>query len=74
MESLVDFALRERYRNMKKLGDRLDEFGTLIDWGSFQSVVGDIYNTIEQGGRPNMDIVLMVKLLVLPVDVQPLGS
>jgi IS5 family transposase len=66
MENLVDFALQERYKNIKKLGDRLDEFSTLGDWGSFRQVVGDIYtNTTEQGGRPNMDIVLMVKLLVL---------
>ena len=66
MESLVDFALQERYKNVKKLGDRLEEFATLIDWGSFSQVVGDIYNnTTEQGGRPNMDTVLMVKLLVL---------
>ncbi len=66
MENLVDFALQERYNNIKKLGDRLDEFATLIDWKSFRLVVGDIYtNTTEQGGRPNMDIVLMVKLLVL---------
>ena len=66
MENLVDFALQERYKNIKKLGERLDEFATLIDWGSFGVVVGDIYtNTTEQGGRPNMDIVLMVKLLVL---------
>jgi hypothetical protein len=33
MENLVDFALQERYNNIKKLGDRLDEFSTLGDWG-----------------------------------------
>jgi IS5 family transposase len=66
MENLVDFALEERYKSIKQLGDRLDEFSTLIDWGLFRPVVGDIYqNRTEQGGRPNMDIVLMVKLLVL---------
>jgi IS5 family transposase len=66
MESLVDFALQEQYNNVKKLGDRLEEFASLIDWGSFRQVVGDIYNnTTELGGRPNMDIVLMVKMLVL---------
>ena len=66
MENLVDFALEERYKSIKQLGDRLDEFSTLIDWGLFHHVVGDIYqNRTEQGGRPNMDIVLMVKLLVL---------
>jgi hypothetical protein len=30
MENLLDFALQERYNNVKKLGDRLD-FATLID-------------------------------------------
>jgi len=66
MESLLDFALEERYKNIQKLGDRLDEFGALIDWERFHGVVGDLYNnTASQGGRPNMDIVLMVKMLVL---------
>ena len=66
MESLLDFALEERFKNIQKLGDRLEEFGTLIDWGRFRQVIGDLYNnSTEQGGRPNMDIVLMVKLLVL---------
>ena len=66
MENLVDFALQERYNNIKKLGDRLDEFSTLIEWESFRTVVGDLYrNQTEQGGRPNRDVVLMVKMLVL---------
>ena len=66
MESLVDFALQERYKNIKNLGDRLEEFATLIDWEPFRQIVGDIYtNTTEQGGRSNMDVVLMVRMLVL---------
>jgi IS5 family transposase len=64
MENIVDFALEERYKSIKQRGDRLDEFSTLIEWDLFRDVVGDIYqNRTEQGGRPNMDIVLMVKLL-----------
>lgn len=66
MESLVGFALQERYENVKKLGDRLEEYATIIDWESFRPVVGDLYiNTTEHGGRPNFDVVLMVKMLVL---------
>jgi IS5 family transposase len=66
MESLIDFALQERYKNIKNLGDRLGEFATIIDWEPFRQIVGDIYTNItEQGGRPNIDIVLMVKMLVL---------
>jgi len=66
METLVDFALEERYKSIKQLGDRLSEFSILIDWESFRTVVGDLYrNQTEQGGRPNMDIIVMVKMLVL---------
>jgi IS5 family transposase len=66
MESLVDFALQERYKQVKDLGDRLGELATLIEWEPFREIVGDLYtNTTEQGGRPNIDVVLMIKLLVL---------
>lgn len=66
MESLVDFALQERYKQVKDLGDRLGELATLIDWEPFREIVGDLYmNTTEHGGRPNIDVVLMIKLLVL---------
>ena len=66
MESLIDFALQERYKQVKDLGDRLGELATLIEWEPFREIVGDIYtNTTEQGGRPNIDVVLMIKVLVL---------
>jgi IS5 family transposase len=66
MESLVDFALQERYKQVKDLGDRLGELATLIEWEPFQDIVGEIYaNATEQGGRPNIDVGLMIKLLVL---------
>ena len=66
MESLVDFALQERYKQVKDLGDRLGELATLIEWEPFREIVGELYtNTTEQGGRPNIDVVLMIKLLVL---------
>jgi IS5 family transposase len=66
MESLVDFVLQERYKQVKDLGDRLGELVTLIEWEPFREIVGELYtNTTEQGGRPNIDVVLMIKLLVL---------
>jgi IS5 family transposase len=40
--------------------------GSLIDWEAFRSIVGGMYdNRSERGGRPNIDEVIMVKLLVL---------
>jgi IS5 family transposase len=66
MENLVDFALEERYKSIKQLGDRLGGFSTLREWESFRADRGDLYrNQTEEGGRPNRDIVLMIKLLVL---------
>ncbi|WML67397.1 MAG: hypothetical protein METHP_00922 [Methanoregula sp. SKADARSKE-2] len=66
MENLVDSALEKRCESIKQLGDRLEGFPTLIDWERFLTVVGDLYrNQTEEGGRPNIDTVLMVKMLVL---------
>ena len=51
---------------MEQLGDRLAEVKSQIDWGAFRPIVGDMYdNRSERGGRPNIDEVVMVKLLVL---------
>lgn len=66
MESLLDFALQERYKRGVELGDKVAEFDTLIEWDRFRPIIGDLYtNTTEQGGRPNHDVILMVRLLVL---------
>jgi IS5 family transposase len=66
MKSIIDFALNEEYERVKQLGDRLMEIESVIDWGAFRRIVGEMYeNKSERGGRPNHDEVLMVKLLVL---------
>ena len=66
MKSLTDFALNEEYRRVQRLGDRLAEIESLIDWDSFRPILGAIYdNKSTRGGRPNIDEVVMVKLLVL---------
>ena len=66
MDSFIDFALNEEYERVKKLGDRLGDIESVIDWCAFRPIVGEMYeNKSERGGRPNNDEVLMVKLLVL---------
>ncbi|MDD5420434.1 MAG: IS5 family transposase, partial [Methanomicrobiaceae archaeon] len=48
------------------LGDRLGEISGLIDWDAFRPLLSDLYTNAEgKGGRPNYDVVLMVRLLVL---------
>jgi len=32
MNSLTDFALNEEYKHIQKLGDKLAELDSLIDW------------------------------------------
>ena len=66
MKSLTDFAFNEEYDRVRRLGDRLAEIESLIDWEAFRPIVGAMYdNKSERGGRPHIDEVVMVKLLVL---------
>ncbi|MFW5935669.1 MAG: IS5 family transposase [Candidatus Hadarchaeota archaeon] len=66
MESLIDYCLKEEYSKVKRLGDRLDEVKSLIDWEAFRPIVAGMYrNDTEKGGRPNADEVVMIRLLIL---------
>ncbi len=39
---------------------------SLIDWDAFRPLLSDLYkNNTSKGGRPNIDVVIMIKLLVL---------
>ena len=66
METLTDFALKEKYERIAKLGDKLAEIDALIDWEAFRPIIKDMFdNQSEKGGRPNIDEVVMIKMLVL---------
>lgn len=66
MNSLTDFALREEYKQLEKLGDGLAEIDSIIDWESFRPIVKGMFeNDTEEGGRPNIDEIVMIKLLAL---------
>ena len=66
MDSLKAFFLREVYKETRRLGDRLAPVDSLIDWEAFRPIVQGLYdNRSPRGGRPNLDEVVMVKLLVL---------
>jgi IS5 family transposase len=66
MDSLKAFFLREVYKETRKLGDRLAPVDSLIDWEAFRPIITGLYdNRGPRGGRPNVDEVVMVKLLVL---------
>jgi IS5 family transposase len=66
MKTLIGFGQKEAYKRVRRLGDKLAEIESLIDWEAFRPIVGKLYeNKSERGGRPNIDEVVMVKLLVL---------
>ena len=62
MESLINFALQEKYAKVKKLRSRLDEMNKLIDWNKFSELFPERESL---RGRPNYEKILMVKLMFL---------
>lgn len=66
MTSLSEFSLRAEYKKLEGLGDKLAAIESLIDWEAFRPIVSSLYdNKSSKGGRPNIDEILMVKMLVL---------
>jgi len=66
MDSFDSYLLRKLYKETAHKGDKLAKIEPLIDWNKFRPIIQPMYsNKTHRGGRPNMDPVLMVKLLVL---------
>jgi len=66
MSSLESYFLHQQYKKIRKLGDKLAEVEPLIDWEAFKPTIQPIFdNQGPMGGRPNIDPVIMVKMLVL---------
>ena len=62
MENLVDFALKQKYFQVKKLRSRLEDMKKLIDWEKFLPLFPD---KETNRGRPSYEKILMLKLLFL---------
>ena len=66
MRNLTDFALRLEYERVKDLGDKLVDIGSRLNWESFRPPLEAMYsNNTECGGRPNLDVIVMLKSLFL---------
>ncbi|SNY22908.1 Transposase domain [Methanohalophilus euhalobius] len=66
MDDLTDFALNEEYKRLQLVGDRLAEIESLIDWKPFRPILESMYkNRTASGGRPEADVIVMFKMLVL---------
>lgn len=62
MNSLTDFALKQKYEKVKNLRSRLEEMNKLFDWDVFVSLFPERENKV---GRPNYNKKLMIKILFL---------
>jgi len=61
---------RKAYERYQKQRDKLAKIEPFIDWKAFTPIVQDLYyNQGPQGGRPNVDPVVMVKMLLLQAGV-----
>lgn len=60
------FILREQYRKIEALKDRLQQIKKEIDWEPFRIIISKIFvvNTTK-GGRPNTDEVIIARCLIL---------
>jgi len=66
MSTFINFAIKSEYKRIAELGDKLGEVEKLIDWEQFRPILGDLYsNKTDKGGRPNLDEILMIKMLIL---------
>lgn len=66
MKTFTDFALKEEYKRIQLGGDKLSELESLIYWKPFRLILEPMYvNKTASGGRPEADVILMFKMLVL---------
>jgi len=66
MDSFYSYIFQQAYKKVSKLGDRLATVDDTIDWEAFRPIVSGMFiNNSERGGRPNVDEVVMVKMLAL---------
>jgi IS5 family transposase len=65
MDSFTTWVLRGLNANGRK--SRLSQISDFIDWDPFRLILEEMYtNKTERGGRPNCDVILMFKILILP--------
>ena len=64
MDSFTTWTLRGLSAKQKK--SRLLQISYLIEWAPFRRILEEMYdNKSERGGRPNCDVIVMFKILIL---------
>ena len=64
--SFNQFILKEQYRKVQGLGDRLKLIKEQINWDRFRPLIASVfYDNKEIGGRPHTDEIVVVKVMIL---------
>jgi len=64
MDSFTTWVLRGLSEKQEK--SRLSQISDLVDWSPIRQILDEMYdNKGEKGGRPNCDVILMFKILIL---------
>ncbi len=64
--SFNQFVLREQYRKVSGLGDRLELMKHEIDWQPFVPIIKSVFHDDEiKGGRPHTNEIVIVRVLLL---------
>jgi transposase, IS5 family len=64
MDSFATWVLRGLSETQGK--SRLSQISDLIDWFPIRQILDEMYdNKSEKGGRPNCDVILMFKIMIL---------
>ena len=64
MDSFTTWMLKGLHAKQEK--SRLSQISNMIDWAPFRQILEEMYdNKSEKGGRPNCDVILMFKILIL---------
>jgi IS5 family transposase len=64
MNSFTAWTLKDLYAKQER--SRLSSVSNMINWNPFRPILEEMYgNKSEKGGRPNYDVIMMFKILIL---------
>ncbi len=64
MNSFTAWTLKDLYAKQER--SRLSSISNMIAWNPFRPILEEMYdNKSEKGGRPNYDVIMMFKILIL---------
>ena len=75
MRTLIDFAINQIYERLRDLGDKPVSTGNSMEWECFRPLLESLCDSkTGRRGRPNIDIIIMLKALLFNSSMTSLMS